>query len=100
MTKVTADEKRLIKELSTYLEPVQIVDSSGNILGHFVPSSQRMPHVPEECATLQEALGWIGVLQKEMDRRKAHGERQLTNEEALEYYRSVRKKAKAKTKAP
>ena len=87
MASLTADENRLLKDLGGFIEPVEIFDPAGNYLGHFVPAK-------EENATLQEVLGWLKLLEKEMDRRKLAAEKEFTRDEALAYFQSLRKKSR------
>jgi hypothetical protein len=111
MVSLTADDTVLLKDVSLYVEPVEVYDSAGKLLGLFVPANlergkemyaraearidwaeiERRKKSNEKGATLQEFWGRIKTLEAEMERRKAAGEKEFTHEEAVAYFKSLRK---------
>jgi hypothetical protein len=116
MGHLTADDRLVIKELATCVEPVEIRDVNGKLLGLFIPANlERAEQLRAEALaridlaelerrkqskgprhTLQEGLTWLGRLEDEMERRKTAGEKQFTTEEALAFFRSLRQSSPAR----
>ncbi|MCI0459775.1 MAG: hypothetical protein L0Z62_22725 [Gemmataceae bacterium] len=110
MVALTADDTRLLKDMRLFLEPVEVYDTSGKLLGLFVPANlerakerqakalaqidwaeiKRRKQSEEPRGTLQDALRRLHQLEAEMKRRKEAGEREFTTEEALAYFQSLR----------
>ncbi len=109
MTRLTADQTPL--EFLTHIaEPVQICDTNGEVLGQFTPDPKRIEALygralksidweelrrrsqsKDKGIPLQETLGLLKLLEQEIERRKNSGERAFTEEEAISYFRSLRK---------
>ena len=108
MNSLQVNDARLASDLAKYVEPVQVCDSRGNLLGLFVPavpdyikkkyaqlkalveadkqrlldrdlSRQTMPHA--------EVLVRLSALEMEIQRRSDAGEKPLTAEEAKAFVR-------------
>ena len=110
MIALTADDSTLLKDVRLFLEPIEVYDSSGRLLGLFVPANlerakerqkkalamidraeiERRKQSEEPRGTLQDALRRLDQLEAEMERRKAAGEKEFTTEEALAYFQSLR----------
>ena len=107
---LTADDNRLLKDVRLFLEPVEVYDPAGKLLGLFVPANlerakeirdkvaaqvdwaeiERRKHSKEELEPLSLALQRIKILEAEIARRKAAGEKEWTHEEAMAFFRSLR----------
>jgi hypothetical protein len=63
MIQLTADDNSLLKDLGSFVEPVEILDSNGRLLGLFVPANlERGKRLYEE---LDARTDW-----EELDRRE------------------------------
>ena len=112
MISLTADDSRLLKDVRLFIEPVEVYDTRGKLLGLFVPANlergkqmqarlaglfdpaeiKRRLQANEPGGTLEQFWKWIRELEAEMKRRKAVGERDFTTEEVLAYFRSLRRR--------
>lgn len=110
MITLTADDSRLLKDVRLFVEPVEVYDTGGKLLGLFVPANlerakeqyaktaakidpaelARRRESKQKGATHDEIWGRIRELQAEMDRREAAGEPPLSSDEGMAYYRSLR----------
>jgi hypothetical protein len=110
MISVTADDTMLLKDVRSYLEPVEVYDPSGKLLGLFVPANlergkelsaqvaarvdraeiERRMKSSEEAIPFEEVLAHLRLLEVEAERRKAAGEKQLTPEEAVAFVQALR----------
>jgi hypothetical protein len=110
MIALTADDTKLLKDLRMFIEPVEVYDGTGKLLGLFVPADlergkriyaevaakidraeiERRIQSNERGGPLREVLGRIQLLEREMERRKAAGEKEFTIDEAMAYFRSLR----------
>jgi hypothetical protein len=107
-------DKTLLKALASFLEPVEVHDTTGKLLGLFVPAnlekckqlqaeflSQIVDWDEIECHkqlnepthAFKETLAWLKKLEEEVRRREAAGEKALTTDEGLAYFRSLRQGA-------
>lgn len=109
MIALTADENILLKDLRGFVEPVEVYEPSGKLLGLFVPANlergkeiqarveaqidwaeiERRKQANEPVVPLRETLGRLNLLEAEIERRKAAGEKEFTTEEALAYFQSL-----------
>jgi hypothetical protein len=114
MIALTADDTTLLKDLELFIEPVEVYDTTGKLLGLFVPGNlerckelqaradaktdwarieQRRqlkgPAVPSEVVQAH-----LRLLQAEVDRRKAAGERPLTPEEGVAFIDCLRREGR------
>lgn len=110
MISLTADNTRLLRDVSMFIEPVEVYDDSGKLLGLFVPANlERGKEVyakaaakidrtelahrkqsKETGATLEEIWDRVRTFEAEQERRKAAGEPELNRDEAMRYYQSLR----------
>jgi hypothetical protein len=114
MIAIPADDTILLKILGSFIEPVEIYDPAGKLLGLFVPSNlerckelqakadaqtdwaeierrrqSKEPGLPYEVVQLHRRL-----LQAEVDRRKASGERPLTPDEGVAFIDRLRREGR------
>src|SRR5438876_172468 len=105
MISLTADDSALLQDIRLFVEPVEIYDTKGKLLGLFVPANlergkqlyaralsqvdwvemERRKQSKEQRIPNEEGLARLKLLEAEVDRRKEAGEREFTNEEALAY---------------
>jgi hypothetical protein len=110
---LTADDALLLKDLALFVEPVEISDATGKLLGLFVPANlergkqlyaaaaARLDHAeldrrrqsPEPGLTHAEMMAHLEALQAECQRRRAAGLGDLTPDEAAEFVRGLREPA-------
>lgn len=110
MITMVADETALLEELRFFVEPVEVYDTKGKLLGLFVPANlergkqlyaqaaaridraeiERRIQSKEKGVPFEEVLGRLKMLEAELERRKATGEKEFTTDEALAYFRSLR----------
>src|SRR4051812_26043373 len=120
MVSIRADGKWLLKELGLFIEPLEVCDAQGKLLGIFVPANmerckekqaeilskidwaeiRRRAKDPRQGEPLHKTLGHIKKLEQEMERRKSTGLPALTNEEAMTYYRELRDAENASSGMP
>jgi hypothetical protein len=113
MKRVKADESVLLKDVGLLLEPVEIYDATGKLLGLFVPANlergmqmeqqaqteidweeiEREWRTPEQCYPFEAVRQRLGLLAKEVERRQAAGEGELTEEEAVAFLDRLRQQA-------
>jgi len=111
MIYLQADEEWLVKDLGRFVEPVEITDANGKLLGLFVPANlERGRQLYEQAAAetdwaeierrRQYQGPWVPaadvarhleLLEQECDRRKAAGEKELTPDEAVAFVEDLRK---------
>jgi hypothetical protein len=109
MISLTADDTTLLKDVGLFIEPVEVYDASGKLLGLFVPANlerakelqawvkahidwdeiERQRQSNEPCAPFHDTLARLKNLSDEINRRKAVGEKEWTTEEALAYFTSL-----------
>jgi hypothetical protein len=108
MVSVHADDKQLLKDLGRFVEPVEVYDPQGKLLGLFVPANlertkakyeqlQAMVDSEEiarrksdlrDCIPHETVVARLEALNLESERRKQMGEQPLTVEEAKAFMRS------------
>jgi hypothetical protein len=110
MVSITADEKRLLREVGLFMEPVEVHDTEGNLLGYFVPAN--LQPTAEPCARpvnladrpeLERRLRAnepgepyevvrprLLALEAEIQRREAAGEAPFSPEEGVKFFRQLR----------
>jgi hypothetical protein len=77
MIQLTADEKCLLKDLALFLEPVEISDAKGKLVGVFVPANlERAKQLSER---LTAATNWV-----ELERRTKTEKTGRTTREVFE----------------
>jgi hypothetical protein len=116
MGSLIADDSFLLKDLRMFIDPMEICDTSGKILGLFVPANleRAREHYARHAATIDRAElerraqskeGWeplhatlerLRKLEEEFERRRA-GEPELTPEEGLAYFQALREKDSSRT---
>jgi hypothetical protein len=109
MVSLTADGTVLLKDVGMFVEPVEIYDATGKFLGLFVPANlergkemyaravaqtdwaeiERRKRSNDELIPLRDTLTHLKMLETEMERRKAAGEKEFTTAEALAYFQSL-----------
>src|SRR5947209_17689578 len=115
MISLMADDTVLLKDVELFAEPVEIYDATGKFLGLFVPANLergKAIHARAVAETdwaeidrrmaakgagipLRDTLARLKMLEAEMERRKAAGEKEFTREEALAYFQSLSQEARA-----
>lgn len=104
MQSVTADDRTLLKDVGLLKQTVKICDPAGRLMGLFLPvqSDQELTRLfdAEETtrrlasnakgATHEEMWGRIKQLDAEINRRKAAGERPLTEDEGVAFCQALR----------
>jgi hypothetical protein len=105
MIAVHADDKKLLKDLGTFVEPVEVYGAQGNLLGLFVPGN--LERTKEMYAKLEAMIDWdeiqrreqspgpriphglvlerLKALEIEFQRRNAAAEKPFTAAEAQEF---------------
>lgn len=111
MGSFTADDRFLLRDVGVFLEPVEVLDAHGKLLGLFVPANlerckQLQANLPaifdreeakrrmastEPGSNHEEVWGRISRLETERKRRLQAGEKDFTPDEAVEFVRSLRK---------
>jgi lipase chaperone LimK len=112
---LTADDTMLLKDMGMFVEPVEVYDAAGKLLGLFVPANlergkelqaraaaqvdwaeierrQQSDETGDPFEAVQERLQ---LLEAEVQRRRAAGEKELTEEEAVEFMRRLRQQTPA-----
>lgn len=112
MVALTADDNRLLKDVGLFIEPIEVYDAKGKLLGLFVPANlergkelyaqvearidrteiNRRKQSDEKGEPFEIVLERLRKLEAEIERRKSIGECDLTRDEALAYFRSLRDK--------
>jgi hypothetical protein len=120
MIPLIADDTTLLKEVGMFVEPVEVYDTNGKLLGLFVPGNlERAKEMAAQAATridwaeierrcqnsdrgepLQVTLDRLRKLEAEIARRKTAGEKDFTVDEGLAYFRSLRAKEAQGTPCP
>src|SRR5262249_32852165 len=111
MVALTADDTMLLKDVGLFIEPVEVYDTAGKLLGRFVPANL------ERCKELQERalsqIDWakierrrlanepgepfevvrqrLQLLDEEIERRKTTGENEMTAEDAVAFMECLRR---------
>jgi hypothetical protein len=120
MLPVYADDSGRVKNLGLFFEPVEIWDASGKLLGVFVPAN--MERCKQQQAEFVASIDWAEIHRRQQDpgpreplertllhlkqvdqeseRRKAAGERPMTTDEAMAFYRELRRQAQEANGAP
>ena len=115
MITLTADAN-MLAILSQAKGLAEIRDTSGKVIGFYAPSAikdaqayanaaaqidreeiERRKHSKEPGVTHEEIWGRIRLLEAEIARRMAAGEREFTTDEAMTYFRSLRQKGPLQT---
>jgi hypothetical protein len=65
MDSIRADDTRLLKDVAYCVEPVEIYDTRGKILGLFVPAN--LERIKEKYAQLQAMIDWEEVARRGKD---------------------------------
>lgn len=109
MVSVTADDTVLLQDVRSYLEPVEVYDPSGKLLGLFIPANlerckelsaqvaaridraeiERRMQSKEKAIPHEEVMAHLRMLEAETQRRKAAGEKELSSDEAVAFVRSM-----------
>jgi hypothetical protein len=112
MIPLIADDTTLLKDVGMFVEPVEVYDTNSKLLGLFVPANlERAKEMAAQAAAridwaeierrrqnsdqgepLQVTLARIRMLEQEIARRKAAGEKDFTVDEGLAYFQSLRAK--------
>jgi hypothetical protein len=112
MLQIMADDSWAMTDLALFLEPIEISDATGKLIGVFVPANLERAKERKAKALAQidpaelerrlrskepgdphhVVLGRLRMLEQEMERRKEAGEKEFTTDEALAYFRSLREK--------
>jgi hypothetical protein len=111
MLSFEADDTFLLKDVSLFVDPVEVYDGTGKLLGIFVPANlERCKQIkardaqPGDREELQQRLAsqervshedmWrrIREVDAENKRRQAAGTAGFTNDEAVAYMRSLRER--------
>ena len=110
MNTIMAD-KNMVTALKFVKGFAQICDAKGRIIGTFTPGPQRTnnhaklpPRIDleeierrkrskEKGEPLKVIMGRLRLLEKEIERRKRAGERELTGDEAVAFVRRLRKQS-------
>lgn len=102
---VVANEVTLLKELGLYSDPVEVYDTEGQLLGLYVPANlgqgkgrSALAVPPTDWAEIErrrqsggEAAPWevvkerLQLLELEAERRRAAGEKEMTDEEVTAF---------------
>jgi hypothetical protein len=101
MIPLTADDTRLLKDLRMLVEPVEVYDPSGKLLGRFVPANLERGKAlyakvkancdPEELkrrmseqpvGSFSDLVKRLKLMTEESNRRRATGEKDFTLDEA------------------
>jgi hypothetical protein len=102
MVPLSADDSRLLKDVSLFVEPIEVYDSNGKLLGIFVPANmERCKEISAKAAAqmdraeikrrlaterpaglFSDLVKRLQVLNEESKRRRAAGEQDFTFEEA------------------
>jgi len=110
MVALTADDTRLLKDVGLFIEPVEVYDARGKLLGLFVPANlERLKEIDaqlvkqidwdeienrrpsnEEGAAFETVQERLKLLQEEVERRETAGEGELTADEAVEFIDRLR----------
>jgi hypothetical protein len=90
MIHLTADEHCLLKELSMFIEPVEISDGNGKLLGLFVPANL-------ERGKQRYAEAGARIDAAEIERRKQSKEKGYTTKEVFEHLKSLTPDAEMQT---
>jgi hypothetical protein len=109
MISLTPDDTWLLKDVKLFVEPVEVYDEAGKLLGLFIPANlergkelfaraiaridraeiERRKQVGGKGATNDELWGRIRRLEAEIERRRVAGEREWTTDEALAYFQTL-----------
>ncbi len=109
MLSLIADDTFLLKNLELFLEPVEVYDGNGKLVGLFVPANLERCKEKRERALaqidwaeverrrqnengrvlLQDCLVALKKLEAEVNRRQQAGEKPFTTEEGVAYYRKM-----------
>ncbi|HYT91239.1 MAG TPA: hypothetical protein VEL76_21170 [Gemmataceae bacterium] len=119
MITLTADDTTLLKQVGTFLEPIEIYDNSGKLLGLFVPANleqckekaailakvdwdeiERRRQSNEPTFPFKDTRARLKRLDEEVNRRKMAGEKEFTTEEGLTYFHSLRQEASTTAVSP
>jgi hypothetical protein len=107
---LTADDTMLLKDMGMFVEPVEVYDAAGKLLGLFVPANlergkelqaraaaqidwaeiERRKQSDEAGDPFEVVQERLQLLEAEVQRRRAAGEKELTEEEAVEFMRRLR----------
>ena len=82
MIQLTADDRCLLKDLRLFVEPVEISDANGKLLGLFVPANL-------EREKQLYAKGAARIDPAEIERRKQSKEKSYTTKEVFEHLKSL-----------
>lgn len=113
MVSLTADDTVLLRDVGMFIEPVEVYDDAGKFLGLFVPANlergkemyaralaqtdwaeiERRKRSNDKLIPLRDTLTHLKMLETEMARRKASGEKEFTTAEALAYFHSLQEGA-------
>src|SRR4051794_3915076 len=103
MIALTADGRTLLKDVGLFIEPVEVYDEQGKLLGLFVPANlqqgkelyaraaaqidwaeiERQNNEAEEGYPFKTVRERLGLLEAETERRRAAGENDMTPEEVV-----------------
>lgn len=83
MVELVADDRRLLKDLGRFIEPVEVLDADGKLLGLFVPANlERCKQLYDESVAKKD---WA-----EIARRRARSEEECyTTKQVFEHLQSL-----------
>lgn len=110
MVSVTADDSVLLNIVGLFVEPVEVYDAKGKLLGLFVPANmeackayrdsvadefdlqemERLKHSTEERYPFSEVRERLQQLAVEADRRQTAGEPKMTDQEVHDFLDRLR----------
>jgi hypothetical protein len=110
MSSIRADDRLLAKDLGLFMEPVELWDADGKLLGLFVPANlerckqayaeaiaktdwaevERRRNDPRPGVPFEKVRSLLRQMEAEFERRKTAGLPPLTDDEAMALYRSMR----------
>ena len=111
MLSVTTDDVRLLKDLAFFIEPVEVYDPQGKLLGLFVPANlergkelkaraaaqidwaeiERRRQSGEKGDPFEVVKDRLRLLELEAERRRAAGEKDMTPEEVVAFMDRLRR---------
>jgi hypothetical protein len=112
MGSLIADDSFLLKDLRMFIDPMEIYDTEGKLLGLFVPANleRAKEHYARHAATIDraemerrlsgdrwfpnhEVLARLKALEAETERRHQAGQPEFTRDEALAFIEALRQQA-------
>ena len=111
MIALTTDDVTLLKELAFFIEPVEVYDAQGKLLGLFVPANlekgkemlararaqidwaeiERIRQSGEQADPWEVVKERLRLLELEAERRQTAGETEMTSEEVVAFMDRLRR---------